>query len=174
MSTSVKKEIVDYKDEISIDEHALDYELKRQSQLIMKYVLLQVKAMTEKDLTKERLEQVAAELDIKIRKNPSAYGLDKVTETAIKNVILLENEYIKQTEEYLNCKEDEATFSGVLKALDHKKKSLEKLSDLWVAGYYSSPNIKKEVEQQANKEKIREQKEILNQRLGKRRGSTNG
>jgi len=169
MPVSEKERTEEYFEEINVDEHALDFELKRQSQLIMKYVKLQVTALTEKDRAKEKLEQVAAELDIKIRKDPSAYGLDKVTETAIKNVIILSDEYKKQTEEYLDCKEDEGTFSGVLKALDHKKKSLEKLSDLWVAGYYSSPVIKKEIEQQANKEKVLAHKEQINQRLRKRR-----
>jgi len=152
-----------------INEHALDTEWKYQSTNYQKLSKLVAAATKIKDKEKEKLDLLCAELDTDIRKDPSKYGVEKITETVVKNAIVQIQDYGDQFAAYLDAKEDEQVLSGALKALEHKKKALEKLSELWIAGYYSEPNIPKEAQQQTAKIARQEQSRSLKGRVTKRR-----
>jgi len=157
-----------YEEDVSIDQHDLENEWVRQSSLYLKYAELSAQATLERDKAKEQLDLAQAELDTLIRKNPTAYGIEKVVEALVKSTIVQQEDYKIAYAAFLEVKETDAVLSGVLKALEHKKKALEKLSELWMAGYYSDPNISKEAKQQTERVNRKRQNEGLKRPLKRR------
>ena len=51
-------------------------------------------ARLEKDIREAELEEVTASTSLKIRKNPEGYGLAKITEDAVKMLVLLQPELL--------------------------------------------------------------------------------
>jgi len=141
-----------YDIDTEVDRFNLDEDLEKQYNLYLSYSELSVKAIKNRDKIKQQMELVQAELDIEIRKNPTEFGLkDKPTESGIKSAIIASVKYEKAFDEYLNACEECNVYGGVLRALEHKKKALEKLSDLWIAGFYSKPNVNKEAKESSVK-----------------------
>lgn len=125
----------------SVDKHRLDEELEVQADMVADFgeeaayvgYLLNVKENERKVL--------AAKLDLDIRSDPKSYGIDKLTETAIKNEVVLNANYQQLTKEIneLMYRADLARYN--MTALDHRKRELEKLCDLDARGYYSKPTV---------------------------------
>ena len=94
---------------------------------------------------------MTAEIDKSIRKHPDTYGLDKITEGAIKQAMPLQPEYQHALELLHEAKYHTAIVQAAVTALDHRKKALEKLVDLFLSGYYSQPkanaNSREQMEQ---------------------------
>lgn len=108
-----------------IDLLALHLEFQKQSVLYLRYANIQA------DLIKERQEH-AAFLNQKIRDEYIDEKGKAPSESYIERVLTLNSKYISYTAKIQK-------FEGILKALEHKRKSLEKLSDLAIAGYFSTP-----------------------------------
>lgn len=104
------------------------------------------KAKSAHDVAKNDRDDVAAELDLKIRKDPITYGLEKVTEPAIDKCVRLQPEFKEGTKEIYRSKDrinkaaaEVGQLEALVSALDHRKKALEKLVELWMANYFSMP-----------------------------------
>jgi len=136
----------EYSKDISIDKYALDDELQKQAILFMKYAEMAAEAILVRDKAKERLAVVMAEVDAEIRGNPDEYGFDKKpTESAISNCIVRDERYSKANHDLIEANKDMNILTSAKEAMAHKKKSLEKLVDLFLAGYWSDDIIRKEV-----------------------------
>lgn len=161
-----------YKEDVEIDKSSLDYEWLRQASLFMYWGEQEVEAQFLRDKTKERMDLKRAELDSQIRKEPKSFGLgEKVTESAILNCILLHPDYKKINEEYLENTKTVKTIGVAKEAMEHKKKALEKLTDLWISGYWSDPRIKKEAKEEVGRFDKESHEKALNDnsRLQRRR-----
>lgn len=82
-------------------------------------------------------ERLRAEIDSEIRNDPSAYGIGKPSETAIANAILLQPEFKKAEKALLEKRRFLVRAKASLNTLEHRKRALEHLVDLWTADYYS-------------------------------------
>lgn len=93
-------------------------------------------------------KRVVARLDMRIRKKPEEYKVQKITESTVSNTIVLQPEYKKyelavwKIEKLLS----EAIYyrnllEAAAKALDHRKSSIENLVKLHGQSYFSSPKI---------------------------------
>ncbi len=161
---------LDFKEDLKIDIHSLHTEWEKQAAKYMWYLEEQAVAEIERDRLKDYWEVEKAEFEKKIRANPEDYFEGKVTESAIRAEVLT-NEGIKQTyNEYLEACKDAKLYGAVAKAMDHRKKGLEKLVDLHLAGYYSSPNINEAVVQDSAKEMKADQTKKLKAKGLKKRG----
>jgi len=88
---------------LDIDNYALDTEWIRQPTLFFEYAEQLTDARNELDEAKSRLEvakaeldEVCASLDTQIRSNPESFGVtSKITETVVKNTVLLHADYKK-------------------------------------------------------------------------------
>lgn len=89
-------------------------------------------------------------LDIDIRDNPSKYGLKSYPSEAS---ILAK---IESDEEYIKLSKEESVLKSVKQAFEHRRQSLEGLTKLFIAGYFTVPNLPLEIKQALKKE-IREQ-----------------
>jgi len=153
---------MDYEKDMHIDEEALDVELLNQPERVYKYSKLLAEAKQELELAKENLSLVKAEIDLDIRDNPDKYKLQKVTETAITNIILLEEEY-KEAQARLNKAMYEVNvLQGAVYAINDRKSSLENLVKLHGQDYFAGPSIPHNLS-----ELRKEKQEELHHNIGK-------
>ncbi len=126
-------------DILAIDKHSLDEAWVNQSQLYNWYAVKCADARQVMDEAKARLEVIKAELSISIRRDPAAYGVDKAPEKAVEALILLQPSHGEALKEVHSTRHDYECLQGLLTALDHKKKALEKLVELHGRDYFSEP-----------------------------------
>lgn len=165
-----------FKEYADTDEHALDVEWARQSERVFELGESSRKATQRRDKLKQQFDLKMAELDIEIRTNPQAFGIDKITESIVKSTVTTDKKHQKFQDELLELADEIASYAVALKALDHKKKGLEYLSQLWMTGYYSNPNISKDAEQQTEKISRKKHTEGITKKLRRRKkeGETDG
>lgn len=154
-----------YKEDTSVDKHNLEEEWTKQSSLFLKWGEAHAEAITEKDRAKEKLDIIKSEIDSDIRTRPEKYGFDKKpTEAAISSIILKHPKYTEVNNEVIKCNEEVNVLAVAKEAMNHKKKALENLTTLWVAGYYSDPDIPKEAKEIVAEKKTKLIKEKLNKK----------
>lgn len=130
-----------YEQDMYIDEDALDFELLGQADKMVKYSRMLAEAQRDRDLSKESLDLIKAEIDLDIRDNPENYKLAKITEAAITNCILMEEEYQTAQKEWNEANFQVNVMQGVIKAIEHRKSALENLVKLYGQNYFAGPSI---------------------------------
>jgi hypothetical protein len=126
---------------LEIDQMKLDKEWADQPLLYHEWSLKAAHAQNRHDEEKSKLDIVQAELDRDIRANPSAFELGKITETVISNTVILQPEYQAQTRRVQSAKHDLDIMKAAIGALDHRKRALTLLVELWIRDYYSNPQL---------------------------------
>lgn len=144
-----------YKEDLQIDMNSLESEWEKQPVIFIHWAEGLAEANKEKDRTKQQLEIVTAELDKEARTSGEVveeYG--KLTETAIKGWIVLQDSFQQAQEDYNEAKHEAAILSAAVSAMEQKKSALENLVKLWAAGYYSTPrepNMDKNIQEKRTK-----------------------
>ena len=160
----------DYENDIQIDESGLDIEWLRQPKLMFFYAKMVAELRRTLDRRKERLNIVRAELDKKIRQNPLDFAIDKITETAVGNTILIQEEYKEASADIIDCNYELSIAQAAVSALNDKRSALENLVKLYGQQYFAGPsvprNITKEWEQ---KEKQKQANVKIGENLTRRR-----
>jgi hypothetical protein len=144
-TNQLSREEPNYEADITIDPDELAAELIDQALRYFRYSELYAQSVLDRDRAKESFSQVQAQLDSEIRNDPASYGIPKVTEAAIKSAILLDAKYSAANEEMQQASLVCNTLQGAVTAFDHRKRMLEKICDLKIAGLYSDPTVRKEV-----------------------------
>ena len=169
---------LNYEKDMEIDESALDIEWLEQPTLLFKYGKEKANIEYKANKQKEKLEYEKAKLDIDIRTNHGKYGLEKVTETGIANVIATHKIYLEEKEMYNELLHDLNLITVALNAINTKKYALENLVKLHGMNYFAGPevpreltNIRKNKQEQVNKEanqkvKLNMQTKKLEERVG--------
>lgn len=134
-----------YENDVTIDPEALDVEWLRQPSLVYKYSRMVAEKQTEVTNCKEALEFIKASLDREIRKNPEKFEIDKMTEAAVSNTILVNSKYKKGMEEYLEAVYELNILKGVQDALNNKKTALENLVKLNGQNYFAGPSVPRDL-----------------------------
>jgi len=134
-----------YEQDISINPDALDCEWVKQAQTFFKYAELVAGARDRTDRLKEVLDVVMADMGLKIRKNPAAYGLEKITEGGIQSTILLMPEYTKINDRLATAKYELEILVAAVRALDQKKAALENLVRLQGQNYFAGPEVPRNI-----------------------------
>jgi hypothetical protein len=91
----------------------------------------------ERNQLKDRLESVKSQIDMGIRNNSDK----KPTETAISSMIVLDPNYQQALVELYECERKVREAKNIYNTLETRRKALEGLTQLYVAGYFSSKNI---------------------------------
>ena len=159
----------EYNQDLKIDFAQLDINWRDHSANYMKWSEKWVNAVSERDRAKEAVDVLKAELNIKYRKK-----LDdgkKPTEGAITAAVLSDNVYKEQQQNLLDTNERVNLLATTKTAFEHRKKALEGLTQLWLGGYFSNPNIPSEIKEQFKEGDVNDQRAVLNKnsRLIKRK-----
>lgn len=147
---------MDYEKDLKIDDSALDLECLDQADLMRIYTREQADLQREEELAKERLDFVQAELDKNIRSDPDRYGLDKITEGAIRNTIVLDEEYKVASKAFINAKYENNVCKGTVRALDHRRNMIENLVKLHGQSYFAGPKLPRDINLEAAKKREEE------------------
>jgi len=130
----------DFSKLLSIDINELDSEWVRQPRIFEKICRMSSRAKREVEHCKNVLEALKAEKASIIRKNPGKHGLLKITDKAIEAAILEDKEYLSAVTRAMDAKYQSDVLTGAVRALEHKKDSLEYLTRLYLSNYFIGPS----------------------------------
>ena len=141
MAKDKKKKKKDKGDDsiFEIDKYRLDVEWQKQPKLFYEYSLKLAEAQRQADEAANALKAVEASVASAIRRDPGKFKLEKVTESAIKENVPLQPDYINAIERVNETKHAVGILVATVRALEHKKRALEKLVDLHGQNYFSEP-----------------------------------
>jgi len=145
---------MDIEKDISIDKFKFEEEIIRQPVLIMVYQEFLAGLEKKRSEIKLELEVFEANLDKQIRQSAKEKG-DKTTESQISAEITTNKERIKLMQEKIDIEKECSVFSGLISALEHKKRMIELLNQNYVSGFFSAPSLKetrKDIQRKALKE----------------------
>jgi len=147
---------MDYEQDLTIDDSALDIEWLEQPRLMMKYIRYASQTSRDLDKAKENLDIVKAEMDLKIRSNPEKYGLEKITEAAIQNTILTSKQYQEVNQTMLDARYEAEMAKGAVRAMEQRKDALENLVRLHGQQYFAGPKVPRDLtwERQERQKKV--------------------
>jgi hypothetical protein len=96
----------------------------------------------EAKVAKEHIDFVKADLSLKIRRDPAAYGLSekKNTEGAINSVIVTHRDYQQAIADSIDADRMAYEASILLNAIEKRSSGISNLVRLFVRAYYSSDN----------------------------------
>lgn len=126
----------------AIDHTALDAEWLRQATMYYAAAGRVAQARRAAEEAKQELDVARAETALAIRKDPAAYGCDKVTEATVEALVLTSPAYKKAQAAHNAARYDQDMLAAAVAALDHKKKALEYLTDLQGRNYHSEPQAR--------------------------------
>ena len=126
---------------VEIDEHHLDRECIRLPHDYLKAAHRAAEAERDVEEHKRALDVVCADGAQSIRSDPAKYGLEKITESAIKELVQSSQEY-QTTLRRLHTAEHEARLAKALvAAMGHKKSALTMLVELHGMAYFANPKV---------------------------------
>lgn len=95
------------------------------------------------------LELTEAEVKGKIRRNPSKWGIDKLTEGQVSEATIRSEAYQAAVTEVNEAKHEVDVLQATLNTLEHRKRALENLVTLHGQSYFAKPHVSAEVERAA-------------------------
>lgn len=125
---------------LEIDLNALEKEWSDHSPMVIDFCADLEEAHLDLRVAMSRLEVVKAELDKAARMDPEKFGIAKPSESAYKHAVLCHKKYLRYELAVFELKYEVGMLQGALKGMDHRKKGLSDLADLWAQGYWSRPS----------------------------------
>ena len=122
-----------------IDKYRLDQEWEQQPRLYREHA--ERLADAERDLSQAEaaVKVTRADVELKVRKAPDLYGVEKVAEAGIKAAVELDKRVRKSTLTVIEAKHKADILKAAVRTLEHRKSSLEELVRLWLADYFAEP-----------------------------------
>ncbi len=136
---------MNYEQDTTIDQDALDVEWLEQPRLMMRYARLAAEARKHMEWAKENLDVARASLDQSIRTDPEKFGLDKVTESAIASAILIHKEFREAQDKFREAQYEFNMAQAAVRALDGKRDALENLVRLHGQQYFAGPKVPRDL-----------------------------
>lgn len=131
---------MEFKDEVKININHLDKNVIDQVTMYEAWSRKWADAVNKRDRAKENLSVVKAEADELIRKNPSRYGWNvegkSPTEAWIATKVTRDEKVINANTEYLDAVYETNIMAVAKETLEHRKKALEILTDLYKGNYF--------------------------------------
>lgn len=170
-------EIRNYKQDIEIDETDLEGEWLTHSSLYLHYSSLLAESIRNRDDAKLKMEWIAANIDLDIRKTWDTdegykkYGFkSKPAEGAIKSTFMTNKKYVKAYRKYNKCVKIVNSMTGVKTAFEHRKHALANIVSLRITGIHSEPRNKvRDLQKAVNIQEHHKRREALNKRMKNRK-----
>ena len=146
-----KKSRYKFKSQVKINSYNLEQELIKQPQLYYEWATASAEATSIKEAEKTKLEIIKSQVEKKIRGNPKKYGIENVTEGAIKNEINCSIRIRKQNKIYLEACSNERILTKAETAFHQRKSMLQSLVQLIVFIHGGDPKLTREVKEERYK-----------------------
>lgn len=135
----------EYEKDLMIDLQNLENNLKEQAAFVMKYGKLWAEKTKERDRQKENLTLIDSEIDSDTRKNwETLCPKIKLTEAAVRGYVVDTAKHKDANNTLLDLTEEVNVLSIAKLAFEHRKKALEGLVSLYIAGYWADPKVSKQ------------------------------
>ena len=141
---NMKKDL-NYANDVSIDESALDVEWLRQPTLVRLYNQEVAERKRQLARLSEEFGVLKAELTRKINTNPEKYGLAKATVDTVNSTIVIQEEYQDLRNQIIESEYELEMAIGGSRAMDHKKTALENLVKLFGQNYFAGPALPRDI-----------------------------
>lgn len=164
---------MNYEKDITIDESSLDIEWLEQPQLMIRYATKAAESRLERDLAKERLDVLKAELDKEIRTDPEKFEIAKVTETAIQAAVLTHPKYKEASEQFIQLRYEAEVLQAAVNAIEHRKSALENLVKLFGQQYFAGPKMPRNITEEREMKQQRVDARIAKKLIRRNRNDSN-
>lgn len=124
---------------LDIDEQSLEYELWRQPKLVKRWHVNAANARKDVNEAKAALDLAEADLKLKITRNPGKFGLESKTIPIVEAAVIVHPKYQRAVQRHIDAKHALDTAQAMVEALEHKKQSIGKDSDFYLAGFFAEP-----------------------------------
>lgn len=131
---------------LMIHQDRLEDDCTQQPQLTFVYGQQLADATRKAKLAKNRLKLVEAELSLDARSDPTAYNLSKITEDALKAVVIVHPEYKHAQQALIDAEHEEEVLRAFIYALNDRKEQLGNMTKLHGQMYWSKPAAEENVE----------------------------
>ena len=158
-----------YTDDVKIDKYLLEEEWENQPALYEKWSMLYAEAVDEKNTMNRKLDVHRAQVEFDIRQNPKKYGFNNKPTVGEVNAMVSIDEEVQKLTRILNKKTKQVNIlNGVKEALNHKKSALENLVKLFLAGYYTKPDVPKQYREKIEEDLRMKSNENIKDKLSKK------
>jgi len=163
----------EFQDDLQIDPEQLDVVAATQAETFFKWAERYIEAESATGRAKSRLEAIEARISLECRKSPGEYGLEKVTDAGIKQVVLRQEKYKTALEAYHETLKTSRWLEEARWAMEQRKRMIEVLVTLHGQKYYAGPSTPrdlvsayKENQQKREERTTQRQKEVARGRTG--------
>lgn len=129
--------------DLSIDPLRLDEEWVVHPSIYARWAMKLAEAQALYDERKSSYDVVSAQVGQDVRENPAAFNLMKVTADAVSEAITLDPRTRTSNQLLNQAKKNLLIAKAAVDALEHKKRALTVLADLWIKEYYSDMGMPK-------------------------------
>ncbi len=134
--------MTDFDFDPSIDPGNLDKEWLTQPRLYYQWAAMAAEARREHEEARRAVDVARADAAMTIRSDPAAYGIEKVTEAQIAAAVELAQDVRDAEQDAINLRHRVDVVGAAVAALDHRKRALENLVELFLANYYAEPRAR--------------------------------
>jgi len=139
---NINELLLSFKNRLPINKFNLEDECQNQCVLYNEVSQLASDFKSEARKAKEKHDYIFNKVQFDIRKNPTNYGIDKITESVITTVATINEEVINAKQEWLMAEEVASAFITLVNSVEQRKSMLRDLVQLFVFGYYNNYNTK--------------------------------
>ncbi len=147
---------------LRFDKHNLDEEFLVFPMQIYRLGVECAQAFTERDRAKQNLEVEKSATDLLIRKSPVEYGLEKITEVAVANIVATNPKIIKLQNTFLEANEKLAYLEAGRYAMRDKLTAMTMEVKLYESSYFADGKMPKGAKEMMGDAGKREQEKVLN------------
>lgn len=164
----------EFEKDLQIDPNQLDVEAAQQGELFFKWAERAIEAKQAYERAKLRLDVKQAEISFEVRKDHRAFGLDKVTESAIDSTVRQNEDVLRHTDEMMDAKEAMLYLDKAVEAMEMKKRMIEVLITLHGQQYFAGPSVPRDLASAWLEKKNGREGSVVTKQVMKTRTRKNG
>jgi hypothetical protein len=123
----------------SIDPASLDLAAATQAEVFFYWAQQSVSAKMALDQAKSKFELIESRLKIQARSSPEEFGIGKVTEGSLDEVVKTHKDYLEAQDVLFKVREDSLLLDWAVQALEQRKRMIEVLVTLHGQQYFAGP-----------------------------------
>ena len=169
-------ELKRFEEDRKIDPASLHLVAATQSDVFFYWAQKSVEARMAQDRSKLKFELVESRLKVQARSRPEDFGLSKVTEGSLDEVVKTHEEYLAAQEIFFIAREESLLLDWAVQALEQRKRMIEVLVTLHGQQYFAGPATPHDLVENWNTYQSgrREQLNDSQRRLGRRPNGKKG
>ena len=150
----------EFEKDLQIDPAQLDVMAGLQGELFFKWAEKSVKARTNVDAAKFRLEVLYATVSNKVRLDPDRFGVSKITESSVDTAVKISPEYMEAYEAWLEARGESSLLDRAVEAMEQKKRMIEVMITLHGQEYFAGPSVPRNLTEAWSEMKTERSKEV--------------